>query len=561
MLKKISTMKIKDKLQYGYSLVIGLMVVITICAIIGLILVQGKMNSYIKGAQAANSAVKVCRIECNIAARNIREMALNDDKNMYSEYKQIVQTSMASIETALKDLKNADVIHSELNQRYEDALYNWMNIGNSIVEELEAGDKKEGTKLILEKCAPTLQEAVVISKEIDEATNLLKDMASKVAIQTIIFVIVLMIVILGLAIYTAVKVGRRIVDSIVMPLREIEEAAVELSQGNLHTEITYENEDEIGKLSYALRSSIETLWSYVEDIDRTMKEFSQGNFDVGTNVEYQGDFVGIEKSFRNFEKNMSEMVKSVQSVANQVTKASERIAGNSTELAEGAAEQAGVTQELFAMIENISEQIEQNAREAIDISEEVQKVGVEIDYSNRKMQEMVESMNHISESSNQISKIIATINEIATQTNLLALNASIEAARAGEAGRGFAVVADQVSLLAAQSAEAATESTSLIEESVRAVKSGTVIANETAEQLVNVVNGSKEITNKVNLIAEACKEQANAVIQINNGVDQINSVIQTNTSTSEECANSSQEMTEQAESLRGMIRQFKVGKF
>ena len=134
MLKKMDQMKIKEKLQFGYSLVIGLMVVITIVAIVGLFLVQGKMNSYIKGAQAADTAVKTCRIESNIAGRIIRELVLNDNKEMASEYKGDIQESMAVIVAALEDLKQTGVIEDELNQEYETALNNWMELGNNIVE-------------------------------------------------------------------------------------------------------------------------------------------------------------------------------------------------------------------------------------------------------------------------------------------------------------------------------------------------------------------------------------------------------------------------------------------
>ncbi|MEY8390963.1 methyl-accepting chemotaxis protein [Lachnospiraceae bacterium] len=560
-LRKIDRMKIREKLKFGYSLVVGLMIVLAIFSLMGLFFVQGKMNDYINGAQAADTAVKQCRINMNAAARNIREMTLNTDQDSFKDYRNKVEECAQVMEESIEELKKANVVSEEVTLRYETAIDDWLQMGYAIMNTVEQGEHEEAAKLIIEECAPALQEAAGISQEIDDETDLAKKGAVNITKNTVLFVTAVVILLLAFAIFLAAKTGTRIVTSIVEPLKEIEDAATELSRGNLHTEVTCQSQDEIGMLAEALRSSFFHLSSYVEDIDRAMTEFSQGNFDVRANVDYQGDFCNIENSFMEFEKNMADMVKNVQTVADQVTRASEQISASSTELAEGASEQAGVTEELSASVESVAQQIDLNAKEALDISYEVQQVGEEIDYSNKKMQEMVASMERISESSDQISKIIATINEIADQTNLLALNASIEAARAGDAGKGFAVVADQVSLLAAQSAQAAKESTSLIGDSVCAVKSGMVIAHDTAEQLENVVKGARAIIGKVNLIAEASKEQAGAVDQINSGVDQINHVVQNNSATSQECAAASQEMTAQAENLTGMIREFKVGKF
>ena len=206
MLKKMDRMKMKEKLQFGYSLVIGLMIVITVFAMIGLFLVQGKMNSYIKGAQAADTAVKTCRVECNIAARMIRELALNDDKNMLEEYKGNIEESMNTITEALEDLKAADVLTTQLNEKYETALENWMKLGYQIVEELEAGNRAEGITLIITECSPALEEAVGIAKEIDDATNLMKKSSLEINQKTVIIVIVVMFLVLGLAIFTSMKV-------------------------------------------------------------------------------------------------------------------------------------------------------------------------------------------------------------------------------------------------------------------------------------------------------------------------------------------------------------------
>ena len=382
MLKKMDQMNMKEKLQFGYMLVIGLMIVITIFSAAGLFFVQGKMNSYINGAQAADTAVRTCRIESNIAARKIRELALNDDKDKLAGYKEEIEESMMAIEGALEDLKMAGVVEDALNQEYQTALENWMKLGYRIVEDLEAGNREDGISLIITECSPALEAAVGIAKDINQATNEMKKESLQVNQRTLVIVIIVMALSLGLALVTSVKVGNRIVGSILKPLGEIEQAAVELSKGNLHTHVTYQSEDEIGKLANALRSSIEGLSSYVEDIDHAMHEFAEGNFDVQAGVEYHGDFMGIEESFMHFEKNMSDMVKNVQTVANQVTKASEQIATNSLDLAEGATEQAGATSELSAAIENVLGQIEQNATEAVGISKEVQQLGKELGQSN-----------------------------------------------------------------------------------------------------------------------------------------------------------------------------------
>lgn len=561
MLKKLDKMKMKQKMIFGYAVVIGMMIILVVCGIIGLNLLKSRFNDYLNGSQRADTAVKMCRIYTNSAARSIREMVLNDDKSTYADYRETIDSNMKGLEEELVVLKDTGMLDDGLYQRYEQAVTDWVTIGEKIVSVIEEGDRKKATAMILEECAPALQNTISVVSEINEITEQEKEDAIQASLYTVVVEVVLFSVILVISIILAMIIGKRIIESITRPLRGIETVAKELSDGNLHSQLEYHSDDEIGNLAHSLRKSIRILASYVDDIDRAMKEFSSGNFDVQPEVEWKGDFISIRDSILDFERTMSDTVKNIQRVADQVTNGAEQVSASSMDLAQGASEQAGITEELTATIESVSEKVHQNAENAKNISKEVENVGIEIINSNGKMQEMVESMSEINESSREISKIIATINDIASQTNLLALNASIEAARAGEAGKGFAVVADQVSVLAAQSAEAAKESTKLIETSVQAVGNGMIIANQTAEQLENVVRGSKEITEKVNLIAEASEEQSESISQINDGVEHINGVVQTNSANTEECAAASQEMSKQAETLEKQIRRFKVGKF
>lgn len=561
MLKKLDGMNMKQKLNFGYGVVIVLMAISGILSIIGLSVLFGSMNSYIDGAQRADTAVKNCRIDINISARSVREMALNDDESSYAGYRTEVENRMTNAGSELEALKETGVIEEELYNRYLESITNWGNVAYEIIDTIEAGDRDGAVQMLLEVCTPALEELVQISEEIDSITDAQKLQAINISRLAFAASIILILVFIAVATVTAFKIGNRIISSITTPLAEIETVAQELSAGNLHSNLEYHSSDEIGALAHSLRKSIRILGSYVDDISRAMNEFSNGNFDVQPEVEWKGDFTGILDAFMMFERSMADTVKGIQRVADQVKSGSEQVSDSATDLAQGATDQAAITEELAATIENISAQVSQNAESAKEISKGVENVGVEILHGNEKMQEMVQSMGEINKASQEISKIIATINDIAAQTNLLALNASIEAARAGEAGKGFAVVADQVSLLAAQSSAAVKESAVLIDSSVKAVENGMVIAGETAKQLEHVVAGSKTITAEVNKVAEALGAQEEAFEQINSGVDHINEVVQTNAATSEECAAASQEMSSQAGSLEGLIRKFKVAKF
>ncbi len=558
MKQKLEKMQLKKRLNYGYSTVIGLMIASGIIAIISIFILFLNTRHYAYDVSATNVAVKNCRIQINIAARNLREMALNDDESTYEDYQENFTTSLSQVDSELKTIKGAGIVDSDLYQQYVQALTDWSNTGYSIIEEMMAGNHEDAVEQILSVCTPALNNLSTISTEMDEFTDEEESNAiffMEILSFAVILVIVLFIII---AFITAKKIGKIIVNSILTPLNVIKDVAGELASGNLHSNLDYRSEDEIGSLAHSMRKSIHTLGAYVDDIGRAMEEFSNGNFNVQPEVEWKGDFVKILNSVMDFEASMTHTVNRIQIASNQVFSGAGQVESSSTDLAEGATNQAAIVEELTATLSSVAERVSQNANQAKLISDKVGQLGSEILDGNGKMHEMVDSMNEISESSNEISKIIETINDIASQTNLLALNASIEAARAGEAGKGFAVVADQVTVLAEQSANAARESVALVETSVRAVEKGMQIADETARQLEGVANSSKVITAEVGRIAEELDAQTIAIQQIDEGVEHINDVVQNNSATSEECAAASQEMHNEAEGLNELISKFRV---
>ena len=558
MKKKLENMHLKERIDYGYRKVITMMLIAGLLSVVIIGVLFANMMHYVENVNVADQAVKICRINVNAAARNIREMALNEDTSSYDNYEQTVKRLLSEVDSELQILKKTEVLSDENYEEYATALSDWGEIGYSIIEEIKNGNDENATDAILNNCTPALNKVVEIAIKLDELTDEASSETVRNMVVCTVAGFVVIIVCLVFAFTLTRKTSKRVLETILEPLHAIEDVAMELTEGNLHSTLEYHSDDEIGKLAHSMRKSIRILGTYVDDIDRSMKLFSEGNFDVHPEVEWRGDFVGILNSFMAFQASMAGTIKGIQNVSNEVSGAAEQVASSSNDLADGATNQAAVVEELTATVTGVSEQVEKNSQSAKEISVKVDELGNAISESNGKMHEMVDSMHEISEASKEIDKIITTINEIASQTNLLALNASIEAARAGEAGKGFAVVANQVNVLADQSAQAAKESATLIETSVKAVEKGMVIAGQTAAQLEEVAENSKVITTEVTNIAETLETQTTEIKQINEGIEQINDVVQTNSATSEECAAASQEMSSEAESLREMIRKFKV---
>lgn len=508
-------------MKIGAKLILGFVIVALIAGVVGVVGIVNIKNIdhngtllYTNMTVPLSDAAQMAKLFQRIRV-NTRDMILENNTNDINERYATIKDLASEIDKVSVDF-DKKILSDRMRTAFNEFLATRVEFTKHLDELLKLClDNKDQEAYILikgemRKSADAEQAAIdnLVQLKVEDA-KLTSDNNTKTANSATTTMII--IIISGMVI--AIGLGVFIARVISIPVRKLSDAAVLIADGDLNISLDIDSKDEVGNLA---------------------------------------------KAFIKMSDNLNDVMSNINNASEQVASGAKQVSDSSMALSQGATEQASSIEELTASIEEIATQTRQNAEsanEANNLAEDAKSNAVQ---GNGQMKEMLKAMDDINDASSNISKIIKVIDEIAFQTNILALNAAVEAARAGQHGKGFAVVAEEVRNLAARSANAAKETTAMIEGTIKKVEGGTRIANDTANALNSIVDGVAKVANIVSNIAIASNEQATGIAQVNQGIMQVSQVVQTNSATSEESAAASEELSSQAELLREQVRRFKL---
>ncbi len=556
-MKAFKNMKVTRKLLLSFLTVILLYVISISATLVGVHSITGSFNEFYNNSYQIVKESMNFRLNQYIVARNVLQIISDRDLAVSAETLSETEASMEVVDDSMKNLerlyKDKEML-SELKTRYEKLV----TPREKVLNLLKTEKFDEAMKIYEKEYNPQAMETRTFLRQMETTTKEEADayyQASEVSSDTMLLVL---IALAGITVLFSSAIWYLISKSITRPIQELKRSAEELAAGNLHTEISYTAENELGSLAESMRMTIQALREYMSEIEKSMMLIGKGKLNYQTEVEFKGDFIALKRSLDHISVMLSESMMKISNSAEQVSGGAQQISNGAQMLSQGASEQTGSIEELAANINEISETVKRNADDTVTASDLADAVEQEIMDNSTQMEAVTMAIAQIRQTSKDITGIVKEIEDIAFQTNLLSLNAAVEAARAGDAGRGFSVVAEEIRKLATKTTDASKITAQLIQKSTKSVEEGSALIDASEQSLKHIVDGARDVASKIEQISQSNIQQANFIIQIRQSIEQISDIVQGNSATSEESAAASEELAAQAQILRELVSRFEL---
>lgn len=516
-------------------------------------------SDFYKGPYEVTKNALQLRGTVNATAAELSTMLSEKDPEDHADNLAAIEELTEKRSAELNALFAAPSIGNDLLFQFEEANDVLFASRNAVLDAIDKGDYDYAAELYQTSYAKNKETALDLSNAIvEEADTIAANYISRAADlerSTQFFICIAAVVIVLIMLFT----WRRVTHEIATPVAELEEASEQMAQGNLNTHITYQSNNELGRLAHSLDAILISVRSYITEIDRVLSELGAGRLNPQSQVEFVGDYATIGASLNQVSAALRQTVGQLSEAAEQVERSAEQVADGSQSIAQGSAEQAMAIEELATSIQSIESMVSENTTSALSVDKEAAETLVAVAASNKSIERTLELARQIMENTQSIAQLANTIEDISFQTNILALNASVEAARAGTAGRGFSVVADEIRRLANQVSDASQAADELAARTIANITEGNVSIEQAADRMGAVISSAGAVKDMMLSVSTSSQQQLDAVAQIRESMERLSDVVQENSASAEESAVIAEELTGQASDLKRLLEQFDTG--